>query len=482
MNAPLRRVAISVLVLFTLLIVNVNVIQVVRSDELREDTGNTRVLTEEYSRERGSMVVDGTEVALSTPTQDTLKYLRQYPQGPTYAAVTGYYSLLYNSWQMEKAANDVLAGSDARLFTRRLADLFTGRDPAGGDVVLTLDAGVQEAAMAGLEGVTGAVVALDPATGAVLGMASTPTYDPAQLSSHDPDAIRAYAAELDAMDADPRLNRAIQDNYPPGSVFKVIVSAAALASGEYTPDTVIPAPDTLTLPGTTTQLRNFGNSSCSSSQEQSLIDALTISCNTAFAQLGIDLGEDRVREMAEAFGMTGEGLQIPLETAGSSVGDIESEAALGQSSIGQRDVRMTPLQAAMVAAAVANDGTLMTPYLVDQVRAPDLTVIDRADPEELSEPVSAEVAGQLTEMMESVVANGSGRAARIPGVAVAGKTGTAQVAPDVPDHNWFIGFAPADDPQIAVAVFVANGGGTGGDTSAPIAREVIEAYLEGQGG
>jgi peptidoglycan glycosyltransferase len=481
-NAPLRRVAISVLVLFTLLIVNVNYIQVVRSDELRDDSGNTRVLTEEYSRERGSIVVDGTEVALSVPTQDTLEYLRQYPEGPTYAAVTGYYSLVYGAWELEDAENDVLAGSDARLFTRRLADLFTGRDPAGGDVVLTLDAGVQRAAMAGLEGVTGAVVALDPATGAVLGMASTPTYDPGRLSSHDPADIRAYAAELEGMDADPRLNRATSDNYPPGSVFKVIVSAAALSGGDYTPETVVPAPDTLTLPGTSTQLRNFGNSSCSSSQEQTLIDALTISCNTAFAQLGIDLGEDRVREMAEAFGMTGEGLEIPMTTAPSSIGDIESEAALGQSSIGQRDVRMTPLQAAMVAAAVGNDGTLMTPYLIDQVRAPDLTVIDRADPEELSAPVTPEVADQLQAMMESVVANGSGRAARIPGVAVAGKTGTAQVSGDVPDHNWFVGFAPADDPQIAVAVFVANGGGTGGDVSAPIAGDVMQAYLDGQGG
>src|SRR5919107_370392 len=186
--------------------------------------------------------------------------------------------------------------------------------------------------------------------------------------------------------------------------------------------------------------------------------------------------------MAEAFGMTGDGMEIPLEVAGSSVGDIESEAALGQSSIGQRDVRMTPLQAAMIAAAVGNDGTLMTPYLVDQVRAPDLTVIDRSDPEEFSQPVTPEVADQLQEMMESVVANGSGRAARIPGVAVAGKTGTAQVAEGVPDHNWFIGFAPADDPEIAVAVFVANGGGTGGDVSAPIARDVMQAYLDGQGG
>jgi peptidoglycan glycosyltransferase len=479
-NAPLRRVAISVLVLFTLLIVNVNYIQVVRSDELRKDRGNTRVLTEEYDRERGSIVVAGTEVANSVPTDDRLKYLRQYPQGELYAAVTGYYSLVYGSAQIEEAENDLLAGSDDRLIARRIADLFTGRDPSGGDVVLTLDPAVQEAAMAGLDGVTGAVVALDPSTGAVLGMASTPTYDPNLLSSHEPQAIRDYWAQLNEADRDPRLNRAISDNYPPGSVFKVVVSAAALASGDYTPDTVIPAPDTLTLPGTSTELENFGGSSCSSTGEQSLIDALTISCNTAFAQLGIDLGEDAVRDMAEAFGMDGERREIPLTVEPSTMGDPENDAELGVSSIGQQSVVVTPLQAAMIAAAVANDGTLMTPYLVDQLRAPDLSVLDETDPEELSEPVTPEVADQLTEMMESVVTNGSGRAARIPGVTVAGKTGTAENAG--PDHNWFIGFAPADDPQIAVAVFVANGGGTGGDVSAPIARQVMQAYLEGQGG
>ncbi|MGY1704263.1 peptidoglycan D,D-transpeptidase FtsI family protein [Geodermatophilus sp. SYSU D00697] len=480
MNAPLRRVAISVLVLFTLLIVNVNYIQVVRSDELRNDTGNTRVLTEEYDRERGSIVVAGTEIANSVATDDRLTYLRQYPQGPLYAPVTGYYSLVYGNAQVERAENEILAGSDGRLFARRIADLFTGRDPSGGDVVLTLDPAVQEAAMAGLEGVTGAVVALDPSTGAVLGMASTPTYDPNLLSSHDPQAIRDYWAQLNEADRDPRLNRAISDNYPPGSVFKVIVSAAALSTGEYTPDTVIPAPDTLTLPGTSTELENFGGSRCSSTGEQPLIDALTISCNTAFAQLGIDLGEDRVREMAEAFGMDGERREIPLTVEPSTMGDPENDAQLGVSSIGQQSVVVTPLQAAMIAAAVANDGTLMTPYLVDQLRAPDLSVLDETDPEELSEPVTPEVADQLTEMMESVVTNGSGRSARISGVQVAGKTGTAENAG--PDHNWFIGFAPADDPQIAVAVFVANGGGTGGDVSAPIARQVMQAHLEGQGG
>jgi penicillin-binding protein A len=479
-NAPLRRVAISILVLFTLLIINVNYIQVVRSDELRSDSSNTRVLAAEYDRERGAIVVGGTAVAESLPTDGRLKYLRNYPQGELYAAVTGYHSLIYNNYQLERAENDVLAGSDARLTFRRLADMFTGRDPAGGDVVLTLDPAVQEAAMAGLEGVTGAVVALDPSSGAILAMASTPSYDPTRLSSHDPADIRAYWDELEAASPDPRLNRAIGDNYPPGSLFKVIVSAAALEDGR-TPETVIPAPDILTLPQTNTQLRNFGNSRCSSSQEQTLIDALTVSCNTAFAQLGIDLGEDRVREMAEAFGLDGEGYEIPLDVAPSGVGDIESAAALGQTSIGQRDVRMTPLQAALVAATVANDGVQMKPFIVDQVQAPDLTVIDSTQPEEWREPISADVANQLTEMMLSVVENGSGRAARIDGVEVAGKTGTAQVSDEVADHTWFMGFAPADDPQIAVAVFVANGGGTGGERSAPIARQVIEAYLDGQG-
>ncbi|TFV63572.1 UNVERIFIED_ORG: penicillin-binding protein 2 [Bacillus sp. AZ43] len=478
MNAPLRKVAISVLVLFTLLIVNVNVIQVVRADGLRNNSSNTRMLAAEYDRERGAIVVAGNAVAESVPTDGRLKYLRQYPQGELYAAVTGYHSLIYNNSGIERAENDVLSGNDGRLALRRLADLFTGRDPAGGDVVLTLDPAVQETAMAGLQGVTGAVVALDPSTGAILGMASTPSYDPTRLSSHDPDDIRAYAEELEAAERDPRLNRAIADNYPPGSLFKVIVSAAALEDG-YTPETVVPAPEEFPLPNSTRTIPNFNGSACSPSGEQPLIDALTISCNTAFAQLGIELGEDRVREMAEAFGMDGETFDVPLRVEGSSIGDVEDEAALAQASIGQRNVRMTPLQAALVAATVANDGVQMTPYLVDEIQAPDLTVIDSTSPEEWREPISADVADQLTEMMVSVVARGSGRAARIDGVEVAGKTGTAQVSPDVADHTWFMGFAPADDPKIAVAVFVANGGGTGGERSAPIAGDVMRAYLEG---
>jgi penicillin-binding protein A len=478
-NAPLRRVAISVLVLFTLLILNVNYIQVVRSDELRKNTSNTRVLAAEYDRERGAIIVAGEPVALSEPTDGRLRYLRTYPQAGLYAAVTGYYSLIFNNEGIERAENDILSGVDPRLAFRRLADMFTGRDPAGGDVVLTLDPDVQEAAMAGLEGVTGAVVALDPSSGAVLGLASTPTYDPTLLSSHDPDAIREYAAQLDTIDPDPRRNQATREIYAPGSIFKVIVSAAALQEG-YTPDTVVPAPDEFQLPNSSRVIPNFNGSSCSSTGEQSLLDALTISCNTAFAMLGIELGEDKIRAMSEAFGLDDERREIPLVVAGSTVGEIEDDAALAQTSIGQRDVRVTTLQAAMIAAAVANDGSLMHPYVVDQVRAPDLSVIDETKPDELSRPVSTDIANQLTEMMLSVVERGSGKGARIDGVEVAGKTGTAQT-PDEPDHNWFIGFAPADDPSIAVAVFVKNGGGTGGDVSAPIAREVMAAYLSGRG-
>lgn len=479
MNAPLRKVAISVLVLFTLLIVNVNVIQVIRADDLRDNPRNTRVLTEEYDQQRGAIVVAGNEIAFSEETDNSLTYLRRYADGPLYAPVTGYYSVLFGNTGIERAENDVLRGTDDRLFGRRLADIFTGRDLSGGNVELTLSPAAQQAAMEGLAGVTGAVVALDPSTGAVLALASTPTFDPNQLSSHDPAAMRAYAEQLDAQGIEPTVNQAITERYPAGSIFKVIVSAAALASGDYTPETVIPAPTDYTLPGTDEPLENFGGSACSPSGEQPLIDALTISCNTAFAQLGIDLGEDRVREMAEAFGMDDEGFEMPLRVAGSTIGDVDGDAQLGQTSIGQFNVAVTPMQAAMIAATVANDGTLMKPFLVDSIQAPDLTVIDQTDPEVMTEPISEDVAAQLTEMMTSVVENGSGRRAQISGVTVAGKTGTAENAGD--DHNWFIGFAPAGEPEIAVAVFVKNGGGTGGDTSAPIARSVIEAYLGGGG-
>jgi peptidoglycan glycosyltransferase len=307
--------------------------------------------------------------------------------------------------------------------------------------------------------------------------------------------MRAYAESIapakGSGNADPTTNQAIEERYSPGSIFKLIVSAAALSSGDYTPETTIPAPDLYQLPNSSNKLENYNGESCNGGADQSLLDALTISCNTAFAELGVALGEDRLRHMAEAFGIDDAKFNMPLTVSGSTLGPIADDAALAQSSIGQRDVQLTPMQAAMISAAIANDGRLMKPYLVDSIQAPDLTVIDQTNAEEMSRPISADVAGKLTTMMTSVVDKGTGRKARIDGVQVAGKTGTAEVGTtgdEAAPHTWFTGFAPADNPKIAVAVFIKNGGqsgtegtGTGGDVSAPIAKAVMQAYLDGTG-
>jgi len=484
-NPPVRRVAVAMLVLFGLLIANANYVQVFEGTRLRTDPGNTRVLLDEYERQRGTLVVDGRAVAESVPTDDKLKYLRRYPERSKYAGVTGFYSLIFGATGMEQAENDFLAGSDNRLFTRRLSALLTGRDPRGGNVVLTLNRRAQEAAVAGLGDRRGAVVALDPRTGAVLAMASTPSYDPNPIASHDPKQIRAAYERLADDPTDPLLNRAINQRYPPGSTFKVVVAAAALANGR-SPDTQIDCPRRYRLPQSTRELRNFGDEPCSG-DKVTLEQALTNSYNTAFAKLGVDVGESELRRAAAGFGINGESLTAPLRVSPSSLGEIPDDAALAQSSIGQRDVALTPLQAAMIASAVANRGVLMKPHLIREVQAPDLTVLDRAEPEKLSTAVSPEAADQLGQMMRSVVARGTGTAAQIPGVGVAGKTGTAENAPDKQPHAWFIGFAGQGDKQVAVAVIIENGGNsgsetTGGKAAAPIAKQVMQAVLGVGGG
>ena len=486
MNRPVRQVATAMLVLFGLLIANANYVQVFQGDSLRADPGNTRVLLDEYERQRGTIVVDGRAVAESVPTDDSLKYLRRYPERAKYAPVTGFYSLIYGATGMEQSENGFLTGGDSRLFTRRLSALLTGRDPRGGNVVLTLNRRAQDAAYKGLGDRRGAVVALDPTTGAILAMASTPSYDPNPLSSHDPKAIQARYKQLAAADDEPLLNRAVNQRYPPGSTFKVVVAAAALANGR-TPDTLIDCPPRYLLPATRTYLDNFGNETCGANQV-TLENAMTNSYNTGFAKLGVDVGESEVRAAAAGFGIgTGDPLEVPLRVSNSSLGDIPDDAALAQSSIGQRDVALTPLQGAEIAAAVANRGVLMKPYLVSQLQAPDLTVLDRTDPEELSTAVSPEIADGLTRMMRSVVARGTGRAAQIPGVEVAGKTGTAEDGTDRPPHAWFIGFAEKDGRKVAVSVIIENGGNsgsetTGGRAAAPVARDVMAAVLNAGGG
>ncbi|MCU1594289.1 MAG: cell elongation-specific peptidoglycan D,D-transpeptidase [Frankiales bacterium] len=485
MNRPIRRVAVACLLLFGLLLFQANWVQVVKAKDYRNDPRNRRVLLRTYDRQRGPIVIGSGKgrqaVAQSVPTTDTLKYLRTYPGGDVYAPLTGYASLVYGYSGIERQENPILDGTDDRLFVRRLSDYITGRKIVGGSVVLTINGAAQQAAYSGLKGKVGAVVALDPRTGAVLAEATTPSYDPATLSSHDPTKIRSSYKALLGSDADPLVNRGVERTYPPGSTFKVITSAAALGSG-LTPTTRIPSPQTLDLPGTTANLGNFGGETCGDGKTDTLEHALQISCNTAFGQLGITLGADRIRKQAQLFGFGDTSLRLPQPVADSVFPDDLTKAQEAQSAIGQYDVRVTPLQMAMVAAGIANNGKVMRPYLVKEVEAPDLARLDVTTPTEYSTAVSPSVAQTLTAMMELVVDKGTGTSAQIHGVRVAGKTGTAQHLKGAAPHAWFIGFAPAVNPRVAVAVLVEDGGSlgsdaTGGKVAAPIAREVMKAVL-----
>ena len=491
MNLNSRRVGGALVVLLVALLVNLTVVQFFQGPSLSSNEANRRQLLAEYSRQRGPIVVDGNPVAQSQATDDSLKFLRTYPGGAAYAPLTGFYSLYYGTSGLEQAENGVLSGNDDRLFGTRLNDILTGRDPKGGRIDLTINPQAQRAAYLGLAdiGARGAVVALDPSTGAILAAVSTPSYDPTQLSSHDPNAIEAYYQKLSSDPAQPLLNRAFNQIYPAGSTFKIVDSAAALAAG-LTPDTKIPSPNTYQLPDSTQSLENYEGESCGNSTI-TLEQALTVSCNTAFAIEAVKLGKDKIAQKATQFGFDTDSLNVPLAVTDSTIGPVVDEASLAQTAIGQRDVRMTPLQGALLAATVANRGVQMTPYLVERELAPDLSVIQQAKPQQRATVMTPSQADDLGRMMVSVVANGTGRKAAINGVTVAGKTGTADTGftsdAGSPPDAWFVGYAPAATAKIAVAVIVEGAGSTtneatGGDKSAPIAKAVIEAYLQSQGG
>jgi peptidoglycan glycosyltransferase len=490
MNRPLRKVAVACLVLFGMLLVQANWVQVVKAKDYRNDPRNRRVLLRTYDRERGPIVIgtgkDRQAVAKSVATSDTLKYLRTYPGGAVYAPVTGFVSLVYGLTGIERQENPVLSGDDDRLLVRRLSDYITGRQIAGGSIVLTLNRAAQQAAYDGLAGKVGAVVALDPHTGAVLAEVSNPSYDPTGLSSHNPAGIRAAYNSLLSNPGNPLTNRAVEQRYAPGSTFKVITAAAALSKGIVTPTTTIDAPPSASF-GPGQPIKNFAGELCGNGGKQTLIEALATSCNTAFALLGVRTGQQAIDAQARAFGFGRHDLDLPQPVAASVFTDPNAgtlpQVFLAQSAIGQKDVQASPLQMAMVAAGIANGGDVMKPYLVQEVQGPDLSRLGLAQPSVYSKAVSSTVAGQLTTMMESVVKpGGTGVSAAIQGVRVAGKTGTAQSVPGAAPDLWFIGFAPANDPKVAVAVYIHGdrafgSGATGGQLAAPIAKAVMSAVL-----
>ena len=488
MNKPIRTIAIFCLVLFLALMANVTYLQYFRADDLNDHAGNARVFNAAYSRERGSIIVGRDPVATSRPIDDQYQYLRTYAQPFKYAPVTGYFTYAYGASGIERSQNDVLSGEDDRLFVTRLVDLLSNNGTKGGNVTLTLDRAAQDAAYEGLSSlpgdVEGSVVALEPRTGKILAMVSLPTYDPNRLASHDFAEVNKYWSELNDDADEPLLNRGIQKTLPPGSTFKLVTAAAALESGDYsTAQDLVPGGAAFQLPQTSGETGLIDNEGRSCGTDRiPFTQAMGQSCNTSFARLAIEVGADEMLEQAEKFGFNRDYLEGTGPQAVSKYPEDANPPQTGQAGIGQYDVRATPLQMAMVAAGIANDGVVMRPYIVDEVQSADLDVVATTPVEEFSTAVSPATAAELTKMMVYTVDSGTASPAAIPGRSVAGKTGTAQSGTDAPPYAWFVSFAPADDPQVAVAVMIESadidrGEIGGGRIGGPIAKAVMEAVL-----
>jgi len=492
MNKPLRRIAIFCGLLVLALLVRDNWLQYVQADSLKDDPKNRRVTIARYSTPRGDIIVDGNPITGSTKTSKSglndLEYKRTYKNGDMWAPVTGYASQAFGANQLESIEDGILTGDDDRLFFRNTLDMITGKEKQGGNVVTTLNAAAQKAAYNGLEkqGGKGAVAAIDPATGKILALASYPSYDPSSFAGNSTDVDSKNWTKLQKKNnsADPMLNRALRETYPPGSTFKVVTAAAALENGLYrTADEKTESPLPYIMKGTTTELKNEGNIPC---KNATMRVALQYSCNTVFGKIGSDLGNDKMLSEAKKFGFDQEQF-TPIRSSASVFSDDMNSSQTALSSIGQFNTAATPLQMAMVASAVANDGKLMKPYMVDKLQSSNLDTIAQTDPEELSQPLSSENAQILQSMMETVVKDGTGKNAQIGnGVTVGGKTGTAQhgVENSENPYAWFLSYAKLGDGStpVAVAVVIEDDNAvrddiSGGGLAAPIAKSVMEAVI-----
>jgi peptidoglycan glycosyltransferase len=481
MITPLRRVGIVVAAMFLTLLISASNIQVLASEEITNDDRNTRKLYESYAAERGQILAGGVPLARSIPVDNVFEFLRTYPYPELYAPVVGYYTLNQGNQGIESALNPVLTGRANSQVFDQIVSLVTGTNPQGASVALTLDPVIQQAAWDALGDRQGSVVALDPTTGRVLAMVSKPSYDPNLLAAHSTAQVLESYTTLNNDPQKPLANRAIAgDLYFPGSVFKTVVTAAALESGRFSATSEFENPAELTLPLSSSTITNSGGRLCGGEETVTLENAYRLSCNIPYAELALELGEGAIGAMSDSFGF-GATLEIPLRVTPSVFPRGLDQAELMLSSFGQFDVRVTPLQVAMVSAAIANQGTLMTPNLVDQIIAPDLRVLLDFEATEYSRPISPATAKEMTRMMVGNVSRGVASNAAILGIDVAGKTGTAQVTDTGAErYFWFSGFAPAEAPRIVVAVVVEGdtSDGTGNSVAAPIAKAVMEAGLK----
>jgi peptidoglycan glycosyltransferase len=491
-NRALRRISIAVLVMFVLLLINVNYLQGFQTASLAAKPGNSRAFYAAQNQyQRGNIVTsDGVTIATSVKSSganDSIKYQRKYPQGPEYATVTGAETIFSNSG-IEAAQNSLLSGNDSALDVRKIIDLITGKTTKGATVELTINSKAQTAAYNALKalGKPGAAVAIDPKTGAILAMASYPSFDPNVLAIHDGTKLNKVDKELLADKAQPLLNRALLGTYPPGSTFKIVTSSAYLTQNpNSTINTRVDSPTELTLPQTAHVLHNDQGEVCGDGSGQApLITAFAQSCDTTFGKLGIQLGANALNETAQKFGMNDANLNIPLSVAQSNYVIPPSQALTAFSAIGQFSDTVTPLQEAMLAAAIANNGTLMKPYLVKQVMASDLSTVQSTGQSVLSQAVTPSVADSIKQMMLAVVQQPEGTAYAfnqgVTGIQIAGKTGTAETGTVNLNDAAFTSFAPYANPDIAVGVII-QGGGYGASAAAPIAVQVIKAYQSAVG-
>lgn len=483
MNRELKRLSVFVLLMFIALFVASSTIQVGFADQLNADSRNTRAVNDSYNVQRGSIIVGGKAIAQSTPSNDRFKWQRVYSQGPLYSGVTGYLAVNGSATGIEGAMNQQLSGTSNADFFTRVKNIITGKHPQGNSVELTIDPTAQSAAYDALGDKQGAVVVEQVKTGRILALVSKPSYDPNKLAVHNDATYTAnYSAVRDAP-GDPLLNKAITDLNPPGSTFKPVVSSAAFGSGHYTKDSLLPNPSALQLPGSSTVIHNDTGAACEGGQKGgvSIELAQVWSCNIPFAELGAKVGSDAIKNQAEAFGFNHK-FSIPMPVSVSKYAGYDDQAELMQSAFGQQSDTATALQICMDSEGIANGGVVMRPDLVESVITPDLARQEQFHPTEFGRATSEDVADTVTQMMVKGVAQGTGTNAKISGVSVAGKTGTAQNGDGKPYTLWFTGFAPADDPEYAVAVVVEDGGGlgqsgSGNSVAAPIARQVLEAVL-----
>lgn len=483
MTKELRRLSLVMLVMFLALLGATSWIQGINAEQLQANPYNKRALYDSYQVQRGSIFAGSEVIASSVPSDDVYSWLRTYPDAEMWAPVTGYVNpVLGSATQLEQAMNGALAGTGSSQLLARLERVVSGEPARGSNVLTTIDPELQRVAFEALGDYQGAVVAMEPGSGRILAMVTSPSYDTNLLAAHSSASVTEEYDRLVSDPTKPLYNRAIAgDLDPPGSTFKLVVASAALASGEFTPESTFDNPATWTLPGTSTQIHNFDRGTCGPGKKVDLATALRLSCNIPMAQLAVALGDDAIRAQAEKFGFN-TSFQLPLATTASVYPAVLNEPQTALSGFGQGDVRATPLQIAMVSASIANDGVVMNPRLVDSVVGSDLSVQERFDSTEFGQALSADQAQTMTDLMVANVSEGAASGARIDGVDVAGKTGTAEHGPGDPYTLWFTGFAPAENPEVVVAVMVQDGGGLGQNgtsngIAAPIAKKVIEAVL-----